>query len=119
MGKATGSRDPRPATGSACPPLEARPVIDVGHGARAPLPILRTYAFLRTKSCLDTQRVYSQVHITPDANKVHRCGNPATLGQKQHEEYEGGTIETFNRGKLFSRNAHFDSRAGTDEGSGE
>jgi hypothetical protein len=52
-----------------------------------------------------------------------RCtaaGIPVTLREKQNQERQGGTIETFNRdSRLFSRNAHFDSCAGTDEGSGD
>jgi hypothetical protein len=65
-------------------------------------------------------RLFASAHIAPDENKVHGCGNAATLGRKQHEEYEGGTVETFNRdSRLFSRNSSFDSRAGTDEGSGD
>lgn len=43
-----------------------------------------------------------------------------TLDHDKNEDHEGGYVETFNRdSKLFSRNAHFDSRAGTDEGSGD
>jgi hypothetical protein len=52
-----------------------------------------------------------------------RCtvaGIPVTLRQKQNQEHQGGTVENFNRdSRLFSRNAHFDSCAGTDEGSGD
>ena len=43
-----------------------------------------------------------------------------TLDHDKNEDHEGGYVETFNRdSKLFSRNANFDSRAGTDEGSGD
>ena len=43
-----------------------------------------------------------------------------TLDHDKNEEHEGGYVETFNhRGRLFSRNSVFDSRAGTDEGSGD
>jgi hypothetical protein len=43
-----------------------------------------------------------------------------TLDHDKNEEHEGGTVENFNRdSRLFSRNVHFDSCAGTDEGFGD
>ena len=65
-------------------------------------------------------RPFARAHIAPDENKMQGYENPATLGQKQHEEYQGGTVETFNRdSRLPSRNSRFDSRTGTDEDSGD
>src|SRR5215208_4747889 len=47
-------------------------------------------------------------------------GIPVTLPQKQNQEHQGGTVENFNRcGRLVSRHSPFDSRTGTDEGSGD
>jgi hypothetical protein len=101
--------------------LEARPVIDGGHGADAPLPTLRISEIVLAHATKQlSTRLFAGAHIAPDENKVHGREIPATLGQKQHEKYEGGIVEIFNRcSRLVSRHSHFDSRTGTDEGSGD
>jgi hypothetical protein len=50
---------------------------------------------------------------------TRRC-NFRYVDRDKNEENKGGTIEISNHcRRLFTRNAVFDSRAGTDEGSGD
>jgi hypothetical protein len=117
VGKATGSRE--------CAPDDRLRVPTIGSAASDSWWARRKSAFAHPANLRippheimsgHAARLFARAHIAPDENKVHGCGNPATLGQKQHEEYEGGTIETFNRdSRHSSRNAPFHSRAGTDE----
>ena len=121
MGKATGSRERAPDDRLRVP--------SIGSAAGDSWRARRKSAFAHLTNLHipphemmpgHVARLFAGAHIAPDENKVHGCGNPVTLDQKQYQEHDGGTIETFNRdGRLFSRNAHVDSRAGADEGSGD